>query len=192
MSYTRNFEFRVSPKGGQRDGGWITPPTGTEIVIGAPVKVNTAPATVNELGLNEVQVAVNPQAPQPGLSGIAVYEFKGQDGWAGVDPYLTTYSDQDTIPVGKALQVVSGDSVKVLFRNTNDNTFLNTRDYTGRTMVSEGSGATPNIDVGDFLTPGAGTDALGYWGKTTIAANAWLVVTKVDDTRSEIEARLLF
>lgn len=187
---TRNFEFRVSPRGGQRAGRWISP-AAVDLVIGAPVKINTS-AQANDLGLPEVQLATGAQAPLPGLSGVAVYEYKGAEGWAGDDPFLTTWSDKDTVPRASALQVVSGDTVKVCFRNTNDVTFLNTRDYDGRTMVSEGAGATPNVDVGDYLTPGVGTDQGGYWAKTTDATKAWLVITKVDDTRSEVEARFVF
>lgn len=193
MSSTRNFEFRVSPRGGQRAGRFSVPSTGTEIVIGAPVKATVGTAPDSELGLQVVELCTGAQAPlKGGLSGIAVFEYKGAEGWAGDDPYLTTYSDKDTVPLGEAVQVVFGDTVKVCFRNTNDVTFLNSRDYTGRTMVSEGSGATPNVNVGDYLTPGVGTNAAGYWAVTATAANAWLIVTGVDDSRGEVEARLLF
>lgn len=188
---TRNFEFRVSPRSGQRAGRYITPSTGTPIVIGAPIKVN-AVAAANDLNLQEVALATGAQAPVPGIHGILVYEYKGADGWSGDDPHLTTWSDKDTAPLGKACQLVSGDAVKVAFRNTNDTTFLNTRDYEGRTMVSEGSGATPNANVGDYLTPGPGSDALGYWAVTTSASSAWLVITAINDTTGEVEARLLF
>lgn len=190
MSYTRNFEFRVHPKSGQRAGRYIAPATGTAIVIGAPVKVNTA-AAANELGLPEVVLATGEQAPVAGQSGIAVYEYKGSEGWAGDDPYLTTYSDKATVPLGEALQVVSGDSVKVAFTNTVSQLFLNTRTYAGRVMVSQ-SGATPNIAVGEFLSPGVGNDTSGYWAKTTDRTKAWMVVTSVDSTRDCVEARLLF
>lgn len=184
---TRNFEFRVSPKGGQRDGRWISP-SDADIVIGAPVAYNDA-ADPNELNLPEVALVTGATAPTPGTSGIAYYEhIQYQD----VDPFLTTWSDLGTVPRAKALQVVSGDTVKVAFRNTNDATFLASRSYTERTMVSEGAGATPNVDVGDYLTPGAGTDDDGYWAVTADADNAWLVVTAVDDSRTEVEARLLF
>lgn len=191
MSSTRNFEFRDAPEGAQRDGGWISPAAVT-LVIGAPVKVNTAVVDTEFGGVLTAQLATGPQAPQPGLSGIAVYEYKGADGWAGDDPYLTTYSDKDTVPRGELFQVVSGDTVRVAFRNTNAVTFLNNRDYTARTMVAESAGATPNVDVGSYLSPGVGNDTAGYWSVTTVAANAWLVVTKVDDATGEVEARMLF
>lgn len=190
MSYTRNFEFRVAPKSGQRAGRYISPATGTAIVIGAPVKVNTA-AAANDLGLPTVALATGTQVPVPGICGIAVYEYKGSEGWAGHDPFLTTYSDLDTVPLNQALQVVSGDSVKVAFRNTTASTFLNTRTYAGRVMVA-GLGSTSTVAVGDYLTPGLGDDVNGYWGETSVLANAWLVVTRVDLTRGEVEARLLF
>lgn len=192
MSSTRNFEFRVPPRSGQRAGRYSIATDGTPILIGAPIKVNTA-AELNDLDHPIVVAATGAQAPIPGLSGICVYEFKGSEGWAGDDPYLTTYSDKDTAPAGAAVQLVSGDTVKVCLRNTNDVLFLNTRTYEGRNMVSEGAGAaTPNLNVGDYLTPGAGNDTDGYWAVTASATNAWMVVVGVDDARGEVEARLLF
>jgi hypothetical protein len=55
-----------------------------------------------------------------------------------------------------------------------------------------GLGATPTVAIGDYLTPGAGDDVSGYWAETATAANGWLVVTKVDADRGELEARLNF
>jgi hypothetical protein len=189
MSYHRNFEFRVSPRGGQRAGRFYVEDA---TLIGAPVKLAAdADPHGHELGLAKVELATGAQAPKPGVSGICVYEFKGADGWAGDDPHLTTFSDKDTVPAGAAVQVVSGDTVKVAFRNTDDVTFLNARNYEGRTMVAE-LGATPAVSVGDYLTPGVGSDAAGYWAKTTDATQAWLVVTGVDPDRGEVEARMLF
>lgn len=189
MSYHRNFEFRVSPRSGQRSGRFYVEDA---TLIGAPVVIaDDADPASQELGLTKVELATGAQAPRPGVSGICVFEFKGADGYAGDDPFLTTYSDKDTAPAGAAVQVVSGDEVKVAFRNTDTTTYLNTREYAGRTMVDE-LGATPNVAVGDFLTPGAGTDADGYWAKTTDQAEAWLVVTGVDPVRGEVEARMLF
>lgn len=191
MNYGKNFGFRASPKGAQRDGRFVTPASGDAIPLGAPVKANTAESP-DALGLQEVELATGAQAPVKGQAGVLVYEYKGAEGYAGDDPHLTRWSDKDTAPLGGAVQVVSGDAVKVWFRNTDDQTFLQTRSYGGRTMVSEGAGATPNVNVGDFLTPGAGTDADGYWAVTTNADNAWLVVTEVDDSRGEVIARFLF
>lgn len=198
MSYTRNFEFRIPPDADNRLGRFISPATGTAIPIGAPVVYDASPAAATTTastalgGLTAVKLATGAQAPQVGLSGIAVYEHKNTESYAGFDPYLTTFSDIDTVPLGKALQVVSGREIKVCFRNTSSALFLNTRTYAGRIMVSQGAGATPNVAVGDFLTPGSGDDTNGYWAKTATAANAWLVVTKVDNTRGEVEAQVYF
>lgn len=191
MNYGRNFGFRASPTGAQRDGRFKVPASGSEIPLGAPVKANTgeAPGT---LGLQEVELATGAQAPVKGQSGVLVYEYKGAEGWSGDDPHLTTFADKDTAPLGAAVQVVSGDAVKVWFRNTDTQTFLGTRSYAGRTMVSEGAGATPNVDVGDYLTPGTGNDTAGYWTVTSNADNAWLVVTEVDDSTGRVTARFLF
>lgn len=195
MGYTRNFEYRVHPRGGQRAGRYAAP-TGIALPLGVPVQVDTS-VTVGDLGLQPVKLATaatmsGAPIPVPGVHGVLDHEPKGDDGWAGVDPYLTTFSDIDTVPVGKACIVVSGKEVKVALRNTTTATFLNTRSYTGRIMVSQGGGSTPNISVGQFLSPGVGDDTSGYWAVTAVQANAWLVVTKVDSARGEVEARMVF
>lgn len=186
-SYGRNFEFRVPPRSENRSGRYYLDGS-TDIPIGAPVVYSGG--AENGLGLQPVLLATGAQdAPRPGQGGIAVYEY-GPAAYAGDDPFLTTYSDKDTVPAGDAVQVVNGDYVKVVLRNTTDETFLETRSYTGRVMVA-GLGAT-SIAVGDLLTPGAGNDDDGYYTETSTAAEGWLVVTKVDNDRSEVEARLAF
>lgn len=189
-TYGRNFEFRVPPHGGQRGARYAAPTTGSRLPIGTPIgAVNGAAETA--LGLRPVELLTAGVAPKPGVHGILVFELDPGIGVAGEDPFLTTYSDYDTVPLGKAVQMVSGTEVKVVFKNTSDRTFLETRDYTGRTMVA-GVGATPTVAVGDYLHPGPGTDdTSGYWQEGA-AANAWLVVTKVDSARDEVEARMLF
>lgn len=188
-NYGRNFEFRVQPDGGSRSGRFYL--TGvTDIPIGAPVKYDSG-STENVLGLLPVVLATGAQVrPHPGMGGILVYEH-APAAFAGVDPFLTTYSDIDKAPAGKAVIVVSDPEIKVVFRNTTARTFLNTRAYTGRIMVA-GFGATPTVGVGDYLTPGTGNDTLGYWAETATESQAWLVVTKVDHGRGEIEARFVF
>jgi hypothetical protein len=187
-NYGKNFEFRTQPDGANRSGRYYL--TGsTNIPIGAPVKYDSN-EDENALGLLPVTLATGDQArPLPGMGGILVYEH-APAAFAGVDPFLTTYSDIDTAPYGKAVIVVSGDDVKVVLRNTSATTFLNTRSYAGRTMVT-GIGATPTLVVGNYLTPGTGNDSAGYWAETSTEANAWLVVTKVDLARGEVEARFV-
>lgn len=183
----RNFEWRVSPRGGQRNArAYVESAT----FIGAPV-VMTDPAEDDGLGRAKFELATGAQAPINGKSGICIYEYKGDDGWAGDDPYLTTTSDKTTTPASAAIQVVSGDTVKVAFRNTEDVNFLNGRNYDGVTVVA-GLGATPTVEVGDYLTPGVGDGTSGYWAETANVAEAWLVVTSVDAARGEVEARMMF
>jgi len=190
-SYGRNFEFRFPPETENRSGRFYLQNAGATVPIGAPVTVDASPVE-SALGLLPVSLATGATAtPRPGMGGIAVYEY-GPAAFAGNDPYLTTYSDKDTVPAGAALQVVSGQEVKVVFTNTVSNTFLATRTYASRTMVAGVGGATPTVTVGNLLTPGTGNDSAGYWAATGTAANAWLVVTKVDNTRGECEARLVF
>lgn len=188
-TYGRNFGFRVPPVHGERNGRYAVPSTGATIPIGAPVAM-TAAAAATSLGLAPVTLATGATAPVTGKHGIVLYEWA--PAWqAGSDPYLTTYSDRDYVPLGAAVQLISGKQVKVVFTNTSDSTFLGTRSYTGRTMVA-GAGATPTVAVGDYLTPGTGNDSAGYWAETATAANAWLVVTSIDTTRGEVEARFVF
>jgi hypothetical protein len=189
-NYGRNFELTVPPNGNQRKGRFYNA-AGADIPIGAPVTATNGAA--NSLGLEPVDLqdgaASNPIA---GRHGIAVYEY-GPNGYAGDDPVLTTYSDKDVVPDGAAVQVVSGTQIKVRLRNTPaSSTFLNTRTYTGRTMVA-GVGATPTVAVGDYLEPqGTPNDTNGYWVETATLADAWLVVTKVDSDRDEVEAQMMF
>lgn len=188
-TYGRNFEFRVAPKSVNRSGRYYLAGT-DDVAIGAPVIVDD-PATENDLGLIPVVLATGAtNKPIPGQGGILVYEY-GPAAFAGDDPWLTTYSDKDVAPAGSAVQVVNGDYVKVVLRNTEDQTFLEVRDYDGKTYVA-GLGATLTLDVGDMLTPGTGNSTAGYWTETSNAAEAWLVVTKVDNDRGEVEARLNF
>jgi hypothetical protein len=189
-TYGRNFEFRVPPDGGQRGARYALPSTApADIPIGAPVRVADG-ATADEMGRLPVALATGAQAPKKGLSGIVLYEW-APAAYAGSDPYLTTFSDKDKVPRGQACQVVSGDMVKVVFRNTVDKVFLHTRDYPGRVIVA-GLGTTPTLAVGDMLTPGTGDDSAGYWTETADAADAWLIVEHIDSTRQEIECRLAF
>jgi hypothetical protein len=188
-NYGRNFEFRTPPHGGQRSGRFYLSGT-SDIPIGAPVVYdNTKPE--NDLGLLPVKLQAGAaNTPAPGMGGIVIYEH-APNGYAGHDPLLTTYSDIDTVPAGKACQVVSGVDVKVVLRNTEDRTFLNAREYAGRTMIA-GLGATVDVEVGDLLSPGVGDDNDGYWAVTQDTSKAWLVVTKVDNDRGEVEARFVF
>jgi hypothetical protein len=186
MSYGKNFEFRVAPESADRSGRYYLD-SATAVVIGAPV-VLTATGE-NDLGLAPVDIASEAAAtPLPGQGGVLVYETIQ---YIGDDPSLTTYSDKDTAPAGAAVQVVGGREVKIVLRNTSDTTFLNTRSYTGRTMVA-GLGATPTLEVGDMLTPGVGDGTSGYWKETADVTKAWAVITKVDADRGEVEARLTF
>lgn len=190
-SYGRNFDFRVMPQGGARKGRFYLGGA-TNIPIGAPVKYDNSVVTTSlDAHITGVSLATGAQVPVLGLSGVAVYEH-APAAFATFDPYLTTFSDIDFVPFGKALQVIADDSTKVVFTNTVARTFLQTRNYAGRVMVAGVGGATPTITVGDLLTPGTGNDTAGYWAETGSASNGWLVVVGVDNARLEVEARFLY
>src|SRR2546429_6676064 len=142
-------------------GRFASPASGTAIPIGAPV-VGDMAAGMSTDGMNLQIVKLAPQASAPagGFSGVALYEY-APAAFAGNDPWLTTYSDKDLVPAGKALQVVSGPYVKFVLTNTVSRSFLGNRTYAGRTMVN-GLGATPTVIVGDYLVPGAGDDNNGH------------------------------
>lgn len=186
-SYGRNFDFRVPPVDGQRSSRYYLHGS-TNIPIGAPVVSNGVTNTKQQQGVILATGATN--KPLNGKGGIILFEY-GPSAFAGDDPDLVTYSDKGLVVAGSAVQLISGDDVKVVFRNTVDSTFLHTRDYDGRVMVA-GLGATPTVAVGDMLTPGTGTDVAGYWAETSTASEAWLVVTGVDSARGEVEARFTF
>lgn len=189
-NYGRNFEFRVTPIGQHRSARHSTPTTGTRIPIGAPVEVD-ASAAVNAILSEVVILAEGAVDPMPGRTGILVWEA-GPNAFAGSDQLLTTSSDIDTAPLGAQVQMVYGNEVKVVLRNTVDRTFLQTREYAGRTMVA-GLGATPTLAEGNFLRPhDTPSDDDGYWQETADEAEAWLVITSVDAARREVEARMLF
>lgn len=191
-SYGRNFDFRVHPHGGQRGARFMLS-TSADIPIGTPVvydgSIDTSTYGDGVLG---VRLALGAQPPRPGLSGIAVYEH-APAAFAGYDPALTNYSDRDTCPAGKLIQVVSGHETKVVLTTTVARTFLETRAYTGRVMVAGLGGSTSgDAEPGSFLTPGIGDGTSGYWATNATASNGWLVVTAVDQSLLEVEARMTF
>lgn len=188
-TYGRNFSFRIPPRAERRAGRYSVPATGTQIPIGAPIQA-TDEAEADALGMQPVTLVTSAGAPVIGMSGLAVYEY-GPAAFAGDDALLTTYSDKGDVPLGAAVQMISGTEVKVVFKNTVDNDFLDVRAYAGRTFVA-GMGATPTVAVGDLLTPGPGNTNDGFWQVTATPANAWLVVVSIDTTRLEVEARFVF
>lgn len=184
-SYGRNFDFRVPPQPDHRGSRYVT---ATELPIGVPVAVTAT--TQDAQGRNPVVLATGATTKKEGLTGILVFEY-APAAFAGVDPALTTYSDLGTAPAGSPVQLVSGESVKVVLRNTSARSFYGQRTYAGRVMVA-GLGATPTVAVGDYLRPGVGDDTSGYWTETSTESEAWLVVTGVDTVRQEVEARMTF
>lgn len=186
-TYSRNFEFRATPKGLNRSGRHYLDDSAAR-PIGVPVK---ATANVDATGRQGVVLATGDQViPKNGLGGILVVERLF---YHGVDPALYTYSDMDTVKDDEPCQVISGRDVKVAFTNTTATTFLTRTGYpTARVMVAGIGIATPTVEVGEYLTPGTGNDTDGYWAVTTTAANAWLIVTAVDNSTGLVEARINF
>jgi hypothetical protein len=186
-TYGRNFDFLVTPLPMQRRGRFQLV-NGADIPIGVPVKVAAAAVADAQFSALPASLATTATTPVQGRMGIALYEWIDLN---QLDPQYSTYSDRDTVPDERLFQLISGSGIKVKFRNTTDRTFLQTRAYDGRVMVA-GVGATPTVAVGDYLTPGVGNDSSGYWAETADATKAWLIVTSVNATTSEVEAEMLF
>lgn len=187
-TYGPNFEFRATPEGRERQGRFVLDHGDDTLPIGAPVVTTGDQSDLLTGALKVDLAAANAARPLPGQGGIAVYEWIDYN---GLDPVLSGPESRSVVPDGQMLQVVRGEGVKVVFRNTTAHTFLQSRSYTGRMMVA-GAGATPTVAIGDLLTPGVGDDDNGYWKETTDPDEAWLVVESVDTDRGEVEARLLF
>jgi hypothetical protein len=187
---TRNFQFRVSPRNGERGSRFVLDTESDPLPQGVPV---VATGEFDATGRAIVELATNGSGnldkPKAGQGGILVYE---QFRYDGTDTTIATYSDMDTVPAGRGVQVVTGENrVKVAYKTTDADSFYNRADYpTARVMVA-GAGATPTVAVGDYLTPSTGTDVAGYWEETSDAAEAWLVVTSVD-SNGWVEAVLNF
>lgn len=186
---TRNFEYRVSPRGPERGSRFVLDSASDALPKGVPV---VATGDFDDQGRAIVELATTAQdKPVAGRGGVLDFERFRMD---GLDPYNHTYSDADTVDGGRPVQVVTGaNRVKVALRNTTADSFYSRADYpTARIMVAGVSIATPTVAVGNFLTPGVGNDTDGYWAETSDAAEAWLVVTAVDSSTGEVEAIVNF
>jgi hypothetical protein len=183
--YGRNFEWLTSPRPEDRLGRYIN--GDADVPQGAPVVVTDGPDADERLVLGLCTGATEPVKAQ---HGIILWE-QVYEGYVDRDPVLTRWSDLDIVPAGKPAQLISGDYVRAAYRNTEDETFLQTRSYSGRVMVA-GLGATLELAQGDFLTPGDGNDTDGYWAKTTNRDEAWLYVWAVLNDVGVVQVQMLF
>ena len=189
---SRNFEWRVSPRAGESAGRYVLGGD-DNLPLGVPVIATT---TDDGLGRQLVRLATNAAdktKPLSGQGGILDFVSIRFDGF---DPEIVTWSDVvDTVPVGESVIVASGDTLKGAFTNTfsPDNQYLYRTGYPNARIMVAGAGIpSPTVTVGEFLTPGVGNDTDGYWEVTANAAEAWLVVTAVDNPRGLVEARVNF
>ena len=169
MSYSRNFGFR-SFENIVRNGRFRAPATGTPILIGAPVIIDTAtpgylkPATA---------------AAAQGQGGIALYEHIQQK---GVDLALVGTAEFNYVPLGQYAQIVHGPGAKVWFKNTAAKTL-----YDGRSIGAVSLVPASGIAVGDGLAP----DGAGKFAKAA-AGTAWLIIEQINATTVLVEARFTF
>lgn len=175
MSYSRNFGMR-SFENVVRDGRFRVPKTGTALLIGAPVTVDTAAAGF-------LKLATDQQAPTPGC-GVVVFEHIQ---YKGVDTSLTTNMDApfNRVPLGQYAQMMHGAGAKVWLKNTAASTLYDGRTQEAVTIIS---GTLPTL--GQFLAP-AGD---GTWevAAAQTAAAGWLYVEQVNPDSGLVEARFTF
>lgn len=191
-NYGRQGSFLQTPLPHDRLGRYIV--GDDPILMFAPAIVPSG-AVVDVNGRLPLELATGAQAPRKTRSGIVIWESPwGADrlGGPGLDPVLTRASDVDTAPANTAAQFISGTQVRLRLNNRAEFSFDGQRTYAARTMVAGLGGATPTVEEGELLTPGVGTDADGYWAVTATAANAWLVVTAVNNDTGELDAQFLF
>lgn len=176
MSYSRNFGMR-SFENVVRKARFKTPATGQPFKIGTAVVVDPD----NEGRMKAVTTATAPTA----LSGLVVFEHIQ---FQGVDTTLVTNHDTpfDLVPQNRHAQIMSGKGAKVWFKNTADAVLYDGRVRSGSTMVAGLGGATPSLEVGDYLTPSADGWAAGT------ATNGWLQVEQVNHAAGLVECRVTF
>lgn len=191
-TYGRNFDFRQSPQPGQRLGRFVA---GATVPQGAPV---VAQGDEDANGRRAfVLAAEDAPRPTPGAGGVALFEQPDNNGLVGNqgNPLITRASDFGDVPNGQPAQVCHGTSTRLAFWNTDEDDFrgMRTADpYPARVMVAGASGATPTVEVDDYLVPGAGTDADGYWKVGGDVDTAWARVTNVDPEIGHVTAQMLF
>lgn len=191
-TYGRNFDFRQSPDMKHRLGRFLA---GETVPQGAPV---VAEGDEDANGRRSFVLAAEGAARPPvGTGGVALFEQPDNNGLIGNqgNPLITRSSDFRDVPSGQPAQVVHGTEVRLAFWNTEDDDFDGMRaadPYEGRIMVAGASGATPTVEVDEFLVPGAGNDDDGYWKVGGDADTAWAVVTNVDPESGHVTAQMLF
>jgi hypothetical protein len=194
-TYGRNFDFRQSPDPKHRLGRFVN--GATAVPQGAPVVWDGADEDTNGRLTFEL-AAEGATRPATGLGGVALFEVPDNNGLLGNtgNPLITRSSDFGDVPAAVPAQVCHGDETRLAFWNTDEDDFDGMRTgvnvYAARVMVAGASGATPTVEVGEYLVPGAGDDTDGYWKVGGDIDTAWAVVTNVDSEIGHVTAQMLF
>lgn len=182
--YGRRFHFLVPPLPHDRYGRCVT---SGAIVIGTPVELGS---TEDANGQRPLTLRTTAVAPQKGKHGILVYE-NPFDTAPGFDPIQYAFGDFDTAPDAAPAQMVSGGYIRFRLKNVAAETVQGQKTYAAKKMVAGIGVATPTLAIDDFIGPGPGDDTNGYWQESD-SAHAWAIVTHVDNSTGEVDARLLF
>ena len=187
-TYGRNFDFRQSPIPQHRLGRFRT--GATAIPNGAPVIADGALDANGRRAF--ILAASGTNRPNPGQGGICVYEQPDAQ-YRGYDSDITRPSDMIDAPALTPAQMCHGTEVRLALYNTAEDDFRGMRvpPYAARVMVAGASGATPTVEVDEFIGAGVGNDTDGYWA-VVAEADAWAIVTEVDPDLGLVVAQMLF
>jgi hypothetical protein len=158
-----------------RDGRFRVPKTGTPLVIGSPVELDSAaPGFLKQAGAAAV--------PGPNC-GIVIFEHIQNKSDALTTIYDAPYT---TVPLGQYAQMMHGPGAKVWFKTVADKVL-----YDGRTQATVNllDAAVSTFAIGDGLVPSAD----GQWAKGNGTTDVnWLIVEQVNSTTGLVEARFTF
>lgn len=166
MSYTRNFEIRRYTGSLTRDGSLKTP-AGSSLRLGTIVEPDFAnPGQLKAAGASVARAA-----------GVGVLWFEHIQ-YQGVDPNLVLYVDRDTAPGANYVQVISGESVKVVYKNTVAANLVDGRSRPAVQMFDP-----TGVAVGNYLK----WDGTKLVNDATLSAASLMRVTKLDTTTAGAE-----
>ena len=161
----KNAEYRVPPTPQQRAGRHTSSVATRRLV---PMQDE---GTDDGYDRTALEPGVKGETPISGKHGLVDYVAIMQGG----SDDMRRFFPRDFIPEDASVQLVSGPTVKVAYRNT------------AKARMIAGT-----VAKDDLLTPKAsGSDIVGYWEKTTTPGEEWARVTNVNPDGT-IEVQMTF